>query len=93
MENRERLTIEMTKEGAFIDPPQHDYFRGTFDRNRVPLAARIKRTAIVIVALGIALGVAALALTFALTLIAVVVAASAIAGLAYRFQLWRMRRG
>ena len=89
MKNREKLTIEMTKEGAFIDPPQHDYFRGTFDRNRIPLAARIKRTAIVIVALG----VAALALTFALTLIAVVVAASAIAGLAYRFQLWRTRRG
>jgi len=93
MENREKLTIEMTKDGAFIDPPQHDYFRGTFDRRRIPLAARIKRTAMIIVALGIVLGVAALALTFALTLIAVVVAASAVAGLGYRFQLWRMRRG
>ena len=36
--------------------------------------------------------VAALALWFALALIPVVIVSSAIAWIAYRFQLWRMRR-
>ena len=93
MENRDKLIIDMTKEGEFVDPPQTEYFRGAFDGGRAPWTERIRRTAIIAAVLGLGLCVAALALSFALTLIAVVVAASAVAGIAYRIQLWRMRRG
>jgi len=93
MENRKDLIIDMTKEGEFIDPPQTEYFRGAFHPGRATLAERIRRTAIIVAVLGVVLGVAALALTFALTLIALVVATSVVAGIAYRIQLWRMRRG
>ncbi len=92
MENRKKLIIDMTKEGEFVDPPETQYFRGAFEPKRVPLAARIGRTAIVVAVLAGLLCAAALALWFALALIPVVIAASAVAWVAYRIQLWRMRR-
>ncbi len=92
MENRDKLIIDMTKEGEFVDPPQTEYFRGAFDGRRAPLAERIGRTAIIVAVLAGVLCIAALALWFALALVPVVIAASAVAWVAYRIQLWRMRR-
>ena len=100
MENRKKLTIDMTREGEFVDPPQKSGwppqgpdFRAQFGGDPdATLAARLGRTAIVVAVLAGLLGAAALALWFALALIPVVLAASAVAWVAYRIQLWRMRR-
>ena len=94
MENRKKLTIDMTREGEFVDPPQKSGwppqgpdFRAQFGGDPdATLAARLGRTAIVVAVLAGLLGAAALAL------IPVVLAASAVAWVAYRIQLWRMRR-
>jgi hypothetical protein len=67
-------------------------FGSPFGNANAPLAARIGRTAIVVAVMAGLLCVAALALWFALALVPVVLAASAVAWVAYRIQLWRMRR-
>jgi hypothetical protein len=93
MENRNKPIIDMTREGEFIDTPRGPSFGGPpFGNGKVPLAARIGRTAIVVAVLAGLLCAAALALWFALALIPVVLAASAVAWIAYRIQLWRIRR-
>ncbi len=110
MENRKKLTIDMTREGEFVDPPQGSrpfqgsrpsqgswpprgpQFQPQFAGSNLPLAERIGRAAIVVAVLAGLLGAAALALWFALALIPVVLAASAVAWVAYRVQLWRIRR-
>ena len=102
MENRKKLIIDMTPEGEFLDAPKplgggfKPQFGARFGQNfgnaSVPLAARIGRTAIVVAVMAGLLCFAALALWFALALIPVILAASAVAWVAYRIQLWRMRR-
>lgn len=108
MENRKKLIIDMTREGEFVDPPRESAagpqfgpgfgpqlgarFGRPFGNANVPLAARIGRMAIVIAVMAGLLCFAALALWFALALIPVVLAASAVAWVAYRIQLWRVRR-
>ena len=98
MENRKKPIIDMTREGEFVDPPRRPpfgagpQFRSPFGAGNMPLAERIGRTAIVVAVLAALLGAAALALWFVLALIPVVLAASAVAWVAYRIQLWRMRR-
>ena len=67
-------------------------FGQPFGNANVPLAARIGRTAIIVAVMAGLLCAAALALWFALALIPVVLAASAVAWVAYRIQLWRVRR-
>ena len=95
MENRKKPIIDMTREGEFVDPPKGPSFGDAsflppFGASKPPLAARIGRTAILVAVLAGLLCAAALALWFALALIPVVLAASAVAWVAYRIQLWRM---
>src|ERR1700712_5958186 len=102
MENRKKLIIDMTPEGEFLDAPKPfgegfkpqsgARFSQNFGNANVPLAARIGRTAIIVAVMAGLLCFAALALWFALALIPVILAASAVAWVAYRIQLWRMRR-
>lgn len=100
MENRKKPIIDMTREGEFVDPPRMPpfgagpQFRLSFGTGagNLPWTERIGRTAIVVAVLAALLGAAALALWFVLALIPVVLGASAVAWIAYRIQLWRMRR-
>jgi hypothetical protein len=96
MENRNKPIIDMTREGEFVDPPRQSGWppQGAglppFGAN-LPLSAKIGRTAILVAVLAGLLCAAALALWFALALIPVVLAASAVAWVAYRIQIWRSR--
>lgn len=93
MENREKPIIDMTREGEFVNGPQGSPFgQPPFGPGKLPLAARIGRTAIIVAVLAGLLLAAALALWFALALIPVVIIASLVAWIAYRVQLWRVRR-
>lgn len=73
--------IRMTADGRFIDPPA------------TPIASKIFRVALLVALAGTVLGLAALAIWFTLMLIPVVLAASAVAWLAWRWRLWKMMRG
>lgn len=73
--------ITMTADGRFIDPPA------------TPLASRIFRVALLVAIASAALGFAALAVWFALMLIPVALAAGAVAWAAWRWRIWRIRRG
>lgn len=70
----------MTRDGAFRDPP------------RPPLATRVAAYALILAVVTGALAVAALAFWFALALIPVAIAAAAVAWIAFRIQIWRLRR-
>jgi len=74
-------TLDMTPDGQFRTPPQ------------APWAARILRYAIVVAVLAGALAAAALVLWFALLLIPVAIGAALIAYAAFRWRLWKLRRG
>ena len=80
MQNKLPPELDMTPNGAFRAPP------------RPPLAARIGVIAVVIAVLAGAFAAAALAFWFALALIPVAVVAGVIAWVAFRIQVWRMRR-
>src|SRR6185369_15641274 len=73
--------LEMTPDGRFREPPG------------LPLATRIARAALVVAVLAGLVSLLIVALWFALILIPVAVCAALIAWAAFRFQLWKMRRG
>lgn len=74
-------TIDMTPDGRFTAP------------EAPPLSAQILRAAIVIAALAGTFALAALVLWFALMLIPVAIGAALIAYGAFRYRVWRLRRG
>jgi hypothetical protein len=77
--------------GPVLDMTPDGQFRAS--RPVVPLGFRIGAVAFVIAILAGALALAALALWFALLLVPVAIAAAGFAWVAFRFQLWRGRRG
>ncbi len=70
----------MTPDGAFRAPPGP------------ALPIKVGAVAVVVAVLAGALSVAAFVFWFAVSLIPVALVAGAVAWLAFRFQLWRMRR-
>lgn len=70
----------MTPEGGFREPP------------RAPLGIRVAVVATVTAVLAGALAITLLALWFALALIPVALIAAAVAWIAFRIQLWRIKR-
>lgn len=74
------LELDMTPDGGFREPP------------RPPLGMRVAAIAVVAAVLAGTLAVALLALWFALALIPVALVAAAVAWIAFRIQLWRLRR-
>jgi hypothetical protein len=75
--------LDMTPDGRFRSPQRPP---------GMPLAARIGAWALLVAVGAGAIGVAALALWFALALIPVAVGAALVAWVAFRIQLWRVRR-
>ena len=73
----------MTPDGLFRAPPRPA---------RPPIAMRVGVAALVIAVLAGVLSTAAMVFWIALTLIPVAVAAGAVAWLAFKFQVWRMRQ-
>jgi hypothetical protein len=80
MPDRKKLLIDMTPDGDFVEPSNSS------------LTERIGRWAFVIAVLAGGLAAAALALWFALALIPVAIGAALVAWVAFRFQMWRIRR-
>lgn len=80
MPDRKIVMIDMTPDGDFVAPPTPS------------LTERIGRWAVVIALLAGGLAAAALALWFALALIPVAIGAALVAWVAFRFQMWRIRR-
>ncbi len=80
MSNRNPLELDMTVDGRFRQPPQ------------APLPMRIGAVALILAILTGAIAAAALLFWFALALIPVAIGAAAVAWVAFRVQLWRMRR-
>jgi hypothetical protein len=80
MRNQLPPVLDMNPDGSFRAPP------------RPPLALRIGAIALVVAVLTGALAVAVLVFWFALALIPVAIAAALIAWVAFRVQLWRIRR-
>ena len=91
MENPNKPIIDMTRDGEFVDAPR-GFPRPPFGAGTPPLSARIARTAVFIAVIAGLMCAAALALWFALALIPVVLAASAVAWIAYKIQVWRRQR-
>ena len=75
-----QILLDMTPDGQFRQP------------SRLPLSTRVLGIALAITAMAAALAVGALALWFALILIPVALGAAAVAWLAWRYRLWRVRR-
>jgi hypothetical protein len=73
--------LDMTPDGQFRDPPAP------------PLASRVGAMALLLAVITGAAVLAALALWFALALIPLALAAAVVAWAAFRFQVWRARRG
>lgn len=73
----------MTPDGLFRDPPR---------RAGVPIVTRIAAWALLVAIGAGAISIAALALWFALALIPVALGAALVAWVAFRIQLWRVRR-
>jgi hypothetical protein len=80
MPDRKKILIDMTPDGDFVEPPTP------------PLTERIGRWAFVIAVLAGGLAAAVLMLWFALALIPVAIGAALVAWVAFRFQVWRIRR-
>jgi 4-hydroxybenzoate polyprenyltransferase len=80
MQNRRPPELDMNPDGSFRTPP------------RPPLALRIGAVALVIAVLTGALAAAVLVFWFALALIPIAIVAALIAWVAFRIQLWRIRR-
>jgi O-antigen/teichoic acid export membrane protein len=81
MNNRLPPELDMTPDGHFRAPA------GT------PLGSRVLRTAIIVGVASAALAASFLMLWFALALIPVALIAGLVAWVAFRIQVWRMRRG
>lgn len=80
MQNRIPPQLDMTPDGSFRAPPGP------------ALTTKIGVVAVAVAVLAGALSVAAFVFWFALSLIPVVLVAGAVAWLAFRVQVWRMRR-
>lgn len=80
MRDRYPPELDMTPDGSFRESP------------RPPLGMRVAAIAIVTAVLAGTLAIALLALWFALALIPVALIAAAIAWIAFRIRLWRLRR-
>jgi hypothetical protein len=80
MQNRPPPELDMNPDGSFRTPP------------RPPLTVRVGAIALVIAVLTGALAVAVLVFWFALALIPVAIVAAVIAWVAFRIQMWRIRR-
>jgi len=80
MRNRPPPELDMNPDGSFRAP------------SRPPLALRIGAVALVVAVLTGALAAAVLVFWFALALIPVAIVAAVIAWVAFRIQLWRIRR-
>lgn len=76
-----RPVIDMTPDGQFRAPPP------------TPWATRILRYAIVVGVLAAGLAMAAFALWFALMLVPIAIGAALVAYAAFRWRLWKARRG
>jgi hypothetical protein len=80
MNTRQRPEIDMTPEGAFVDPPRP---------LRPPILSRVMLWAIIVAVLAGALSIAAFALWLALLILPVAVGAAVVAYAVFRFQAWR----